>query len=213
MRAHDDHGDFVLARDLAEHFETVHARHFEIERDDTGAQLFDFFQPDFAVHRGAYNFDGRVVRKRLRNQLAHQRRVIDHEHSDFFAHAMAPRGAAFDSCATTAGTFRISTTVPSPRIDAPLTSGEVTRLSSSALMTSSSSPNKLSTARPNFRLPAEIMTTNVRSGRWFTMRGPSPSRRINGRTWSRSWKTSRSSTRCTRTSTIRVISTTDASGT
>jgi len=32
---------------------TVHARHFEIERDDVGTELFDLFQGEFAIHRGA----------------------------------------------------------------------------------------------------------------------------------------------------------------
>ena len=37
------------------------------------------------------------------------------------AHAMAPRGMARERRESTAGTFRIRTTVPSPRIEAPLT--------------------------------------------------------------------------------------------
>src|ERR1700683_5328146 len=49
--------------------------------------------------------------------------------------------------------FSMSTIVPSPRIEAPLTNGEVTNSSSNALMTSSSSPISLSTASPNRLLP------------------------------------------------------------
>ena len=57
VRADDDDGNAMLARDLAKHFDAVHARHFEIERDDMRAQLLDFAQPDQAIHRRAHDLD------------------------------------------------------------------------------------------------------------------------------------------------------------
>ena len=116
----------MLARDLAQHFDAVHARHFEIERDDVRAQFLDFLQADHAVHRRAHDFDRGIAQQGLRNELPHQRGIVHDEHADSFAHAVAPTAGILERCETTAGTLRISTTVPSPRIEAPLTSGEVT---------------------------------------------------------------------------------------
>ena len=152
----------MLAGDLPQHFDAVHARHVDIERDHVRVQLVDFLQPDGAIHGGADDFDGRIALQHLRDQLAHQRRIVDHQHADFLAHAMAPTAGIRERCETTAETFKIKTTVPSPRIEAPLTIGEVISSSSSALMTSSSSPIRLSTARPKRRAPAPMTTTNVR---------------------------------------------------
>ena len=59
--------------------------------------------------------------------------------------------------ATTAGTFRIRTTVPSPRMEAPLTRSLDTMSLGSALMTNSSSPTSESTTRPK-RFSAAPMT-------------------------------------------------------
>ena len=126
VRADDDHRHAMLARDLAQHLDAVHARHFEIERHDVRVQLLDLSQADHAVHGRADDFDGWVALQHLRNQLAHERGIVHDEHADFFAHAVAPTAGIRERCETTAGTFRISTTVPSPRIEAPLTSGEVT---------------------------------------------------------------------------------------
>src|SRR5260370_31279933 len=52
--------------------------------------------------------------------------------------------------------FRMRTTLPSPRIDAPLTRSVVVDWSSSALMTNSSSPSSPSTMTPNLRSPLLI---------------------------------------------------------
>ena len=57
-----------------------------------------------------------------------------------FFHAMAPSGIARERRESTAGTFKINTTVPSPRIEAPLTRSLATISFGRALMTSSSSP-------------------------------------------------------------------------
>ena len=58
----------------------------------------------------------------------------------------------------------MSTTRPSPRMEAPLIRSVATVWSSSALMTSSSSPSRLSTIIPSFRSPMEITSTKIFSG-------------------------------------------------
>ena len=121
MRAEENDGKRSAAHDQAQGLHAVHARHFEIEGDDVGLELFDFFQGEGAVHRGANDFDGGIAREDRGNQLPHERGVIDYEDTDAFAHAIAPSGVARERRDKTAGTFRIRTTVPSPRIDAPLT--------------------------------------------------------------------------------------------
>src|SRR5215470_1639437 len=103
-------------------------------------QLFDFLERKGAVHGRAYHFDGRIARKNGRNELPHESGIIDNENADGLAHAMAPSGVARDRRESTAGTFKIRTTVPSPRIEAPLTRSLATMSLGSALMTSSSSP-------------------------------------------------------------------------
>src|SRR5208337_3809383 len=56
--------------------------------------------------------------------------------------------------------FRMRTTLPSPRIEAPLTRSVVIDRSSSALITSSPSPSSASTTTPNLRSPLLITSTN-----------------------------------------------------
>src|SRR5208337_2054943 len=56
--------------------------------------------------------------------------------------------------------FRMRTTLPSPRIEAPLTRSVVIDRSSSALITSSPSPSSASTTTPNLRSPLWITSTN-----------------------------------------------------
>ena len=55
----------------------------------------------------------------------------------------------------------MSTTRPSPRMEAPLIRSVATVWSSSALITSSSSPSRLSTIIPSFRSPMEITSTKI----------------------------------------------------
>src|SRR5271170_8120978 len=180
----------MLPRDLPQHLEPIHPRHVQIQRHHVRMQLFQLSQSHFAVHRRAHHFNRRIPLQHLRNQLPHQRRIIHHQHAYLFAHAgahaVAPTAGIRARCDTTAGMFRISTIVPSPRIEAPLTNGEVTNWSSNALMTSSSSPISLSTANPNRRLPAPITTTKTRFDLSNVSEDSSRSRRTNVSTCCRS---------------------------
>src|SRR5438105_1923207 len=134
MRAHDNHRDFVGARDLPQSFHAIHARHVEIECDHMRPQLLDLLQPERAIHGRAHYFDGFIALQNLRNQLAHERGIIYHQNSHLFAHAVAPflmtaadAARALPSLDTTAEMFRIKTTVPSPRMEAPLTRSVATK--------------------------------------------------------------------------------------
>src|SRR6185312_15096654 len=138
-------------------FHAIHARHLQVERDHMGPELFNFLQSKAANHRRAYNFNVRVARKNSRDQLAHQSRIVDYQHAYLgpVTHAVTASMAsdARPSLATTAERFRIKTTLPSPRIDAPLTNSEGAMSLSRALITSSSSPTRRSTISPNLRSP------------------------------------------------------------
>src|SRR5580693_9391761 len=193
---YDWHGS--ATHDQPESFHAVHAGHFEIEGDDIGMQLFDFLQSERAVHGRADNFDRRIAGEDRGNEFPHEGGIVDHQHSGAGAHAIAPRGTARERRERTAGTFRMSTTVPSPRMDAPLTRSLETMSLGRALMTNSSSPTMLSTTRPKRFSAAPITMTKC-----FFLAGSVSiersrlrcSRRTSVRIWSRSWSTSRCSMR------------------
>src|ERR1700730_11570582 len=157
MRAEHDHWQGRASHNQPQRFHAVHARHFQVQRNDVGMKLLDFLQREGTVHRRAHHFDGRIAFENCGDELPHQCGIINDEDADPLAHAIAPNGVARDSRERTAGTFKIKTTVPSPRIEAPLTrSLEMTSLGS-ALMTSSSSPTSWSTRSP-MRFSAAPMT-------------------------------------------------------
>src|SRR2546421_10163525 len=139
MRADDDNGNAVAAHDLFQHLQAAHAGHFQIKSDHLRLEVFDFFQSEVAIHGCTHDVDGIVGFENLGNELAHQGRVIDHQYADRLgvhcrtsADKRLPAAAAmtFERATSvplrtkrsmTAVRFMISTTRPSPRIDAPLT--------------------------------------------------------------------------------------------
>src|SRR5271157_644734 len=158
MGAKDNDGKRSAAHNHAQGFDAVHAGHFEIESNNIGMEFGDFAQGKSAVHGGADDLDIRVALKNNGDQFPHESGIIDHQDSDAFLHAMAPKGKERDRRVRMAGTFKMRTTVPSPRIEAPLTRSLETISPGRALMTSSSSPTRLSTTRPK-RFSATPMTT------------------------------------------------------
>src|SRR5215467_1764172 len=159
MRAEENDGQRRPFHDQPQHLHPVHAWHFKIEGDDIRLKLFDFLKSEGAVHRRTNDFNRRVPRKNRRDQLPHESGIIDDEDADAFAHAIAPRGAVRLRRERIAGTFRMRTTVPSPRMDAPLTRSLETISPGRALMTSSSSPTRLSTTSPKRFSEAPITMT------------------------------------------------------
>src|SRR5215472_7297064 len=179
-------------------------------------QFRDFLQPQQAVHRRPYDFDRRVTLQHMRNQFPHQGGIIHDQYADALFHPTTSSARFLVKCETTAGTFRIKTTVPSPRIEAPLTKSDDTRRSSNDLMTSSSSPIRPSTTSPNFRLPTPIVSTKCR---FFCEEVDEDSVANNScsrttlRTWSRNRRIWRPSISWIAESGVRVISSTASSGT
>src|ERR1700674_164221 len=86
--------------------------------------------------------------------------------------------------------FRMRTTLPSPRIEAPLTRSVVIDWSSSPLMTSSSSPSSPSTMTPNLRSPLLITSTKTLRRAVSGPLGGCEPRRSRGNTSLRSCRTS-----------------------
>src|SRR6266403_2002923 len=162
MRAEDDHRHGSAAHNQAEGFQAVHSRHFQVESDDVWVKLFDLFQCERAIHGGPDHFDGGIPLQNGGDELPHQRGIIDDEYSDALAHAIAPKGVARERRERTAGTLRIKTTVPSPRMEAPLTRSLEIISVGSALITNSSSPTMLSTIRPKRFSAAPITMTKLR---------------------------------------------------
>src|ERR1700722_7609099 len=230
--AEHNHRERMPSHDLLQRFDAVHARHFQIERDHPGLQLFDFFQAERAVHRGSDHFDRFVDGQHLRNQLAHEGRIVDHQNAyGAFLHAWPPAagvkrgdisGDIFEdtfedmanrmrsvevsnkpeldspvccgrqraTCSTTAGKFKISTTRPSPRMEAPETRSVENVWSSNALITSSSSPSRASTINPYFLSPAVITSTKSLAFRSLSLSATRRPNRSNGKTWLRNCSTS-----------------------
>src|SRR5579863_7162120 len=80
----------MTQHDLFEHVQTAHARHFEIKSDDLRLQFFDLLQSKVAVHCSANDLNGAVGRKNLWDELAHERGIIDHQHSYRSCHSCPP---------------------------------------------------------------------------------------------------------------------------
>ncbi len=74
---HDRH--LQLAHDLAQGLDAIHARHLKIQSDGIRLEFFDFLERESAIHRGAHNVNGIVTLEQLRNEFAHERRVIHHQ--------------------------------------------------------------------------------------------------------------------------------------
>src|SRR5580658_7547456 len=205
MRTENDDGHRLPPHNFFQRVDPVHARHFQIKRDHVRLQLFNFFQGEVSVHRRAHHFNRFVGSQHLRDQLPHQRRIVDHEHAhEVFLHACPPvpeaiaviairirsvwvssspeftrpvsSGFALAACSTTAGRLRISTTRPSPRIDAPETRSVEKVWSSRALITSSSSPSSASTISPYFLSPTEMTSTKSLALRSLSSGAGRPSR-------------------------------------
>src|SRR3954471_19977186 len=153
--------------DLSQRLHAVHAWHLQVQRDHMRMQFLNLLQSELAIHCCTNHFDGRILFQHLRNKFSHQCGIVNDKYFCRAAHAVAPAPLAVvcdrarPSFETTACTSRINTTVPSPRIEAPLTRSVDTRWSSRALMTSSSSPTSLSTINPNLRSPSAITITNI----------------------------------------------------
>ena len=71
--------------------EAVHARHLDVERDHVRIELLDLLARRERVAGSADDFDVRRARQDGGQELAHQRRVVDHEHFDGHATCLQKR--------------------------------------------------------------------------------------------------------------------------
>src|SRR5256884_2707731 len=62
VRAEKNDGQRRAAHDEAEHFEAVHARHLEVERDDIGFEFLNLSEREGAVHSGTNDLDRKSTR-------------------------------------------------------------------------------------------------------------------------------------------------------
>src|SRR5216684_1509888 len=97
------------------------------DRNSAGAH--DLTKHEGPIHGCAYDFNVLITLQNLREQLAHERGIVYDQHSYFFvAHAVAPFFPEYSpiprslpSLEITAAMFSTRTTVPSPKMEAPLT--------------------------------------------------------------------------------------------
>lgn len=80
--ADDDDRHGLVAHEGLEKGDSVHAGHFDVEGEDVGAELADFFASDVGIDRGADHFDVGVGGQPVAERLTSQRRVVDDEHAD-----------------------------------------------------------------------------------------------------------------------------------
>ena len=84
-RAHDNR-DRALRHNLPQEGDAVHARHFDIERDDVGQVVLNTLRRDEGVGRRAHDADVRIALEYADQGLAHRGRVIDDQNLDLTAH-------------------------------------------------------------------------------------------------------------------------------
>ncbi len=78
-----DHHDRHRAQrhDLAQEGHAVHERHLDVEGDDIGMKRLDALARDVRIGRGADHLDLRIGRQQRRQQLPHQRGIVDDENT------------------------------------------------------------------------------------------------------------------------------------
>ncbi len=64
--------------------ESVHLGHLDIQNDNIGIDLGNFFQGDPAIGSNTRDFDPRVARENVRHQPANHHGIIDYENANFF---------------------------------------------------------------------------------------------------------------------------------
>ena len=89
QRGHHHHGHGPQPHEIREEGDAIHARHFHVEREHVRFQFLDALASHERVAGRAHDFD--VVRglQYLDQDLAHQRRIVDHEDFDFLAHGQS----------------------------------------------------------------------------------------------------------------------------
>jgi len=76
----------MAAHQLLQKRQPIHARHLDVECQDVGFQLQDFFSCDIGIAGRSHNLEFGVGAKYLGEQLAHQRGIIDNKHLEQIRH-------------------------------------------------------------------------------------------------------------------------------
>jgi hypothetical protein len=87
----------MRAHQFLEKGEAVHARHFDIWRDDIGREAEDFITGHVRVGGRAHHFKRRIVRQDLGKKLPHQGRVVDNQNLGFHGVLQLARSGARDT--------------------------------------------------------------------------------------------------------------------
>ena len=78
----------MLLQDAQER-QPVHAWHFDVQRQHIGFQVQDFVPGDVGVAGAAHDLDCGVIVQRPGDGLAHDCRVVHHQHADLFVQVHA----------------------------------------------------------------------------------------------------------------------------
>src|ERR1700731_1535614 len=81
----------MATHQLFEESQTIHPRHLDIESEYIGIERLDFFPGHKRILCCADHFQFRIRAENLRQQLAHERRIIDDKHLIGWAHLYGPK--------------------------------------------------------------------------------------------------------------------------
>ena len=79
-RGDHDHRHGMATHQLFEECQAIHPRHLDIESEYIGMESLDFFPGHKRIRCCTDHFQFRIRAENLRQQLAHERRIIDDKH-------------------------------------------------------------------------------------------------------------------------------------
>ena len=86
QRRHHHHRHRPQPHQIAEEGQAVHARHFHVQGQHVGIELFDLFPRRVGIGRRTHHFDAGVLAENLGENLADQRGIVHDQHLDFVRH-------------------------------------------------------------------------------------------------------------------------------
>jgi hypothetical protein len=73
-----------MLHEQAQEGESVHARHFQVEREDVGFKFADAVTRLVGIDGAADHLDGGVGAQGIGGDLPHEGGIVDNQHADFF---------------------------------------------------------------------------------------------------------------------------------
>ena len=83
QRTHNHDRQWVVLHQDTQECESIHARHFQIQREYIGLESYDFFSGHIGVARCSHHFNLWILAQRIGDGFAHKCRVVNDEHSQF----------------------------------------------------------------------------------------------------------------------------------